>query len=302
MNRFSPQHIQQIIKEEDRPQRLAAHPPEMVEAVFRYGAVVGSQIVHFASQGRCMDEARRRILAEEEAGRSFSSGLVLVADELTCGKGRFDRVWHAPAGGLWLSVVLANTLLPEMAGFYPLAAGIACCEALRQYGVDARLKWVNDVHVGGRKIAGILAESFRSKVHGEEFILIGVGVNINNLEFPSELSDSAVSLKGILGRDEDLALFGTRLLAKFVWNTGLLHYEEAQSMAQGEEPRAPILLASWERLSDTIGRTVWFGYDVVKKPLYKARVLGLDESGGLLLKNLADGRTTVVTAGEILYV
>jgi BirA family biotin operon repressor/biotin-[acetyl-CoA-carboxylase] ligase len=300
------QTIRQRISDEEIPARLLRYPSEVVHAVYRYGAPVGSTIQHLPLAERLMPLARQRINEYEARGQSCPSGLVFLADELTDGRGRFQRSWHAPPGGLWLTLVMANTLLPESMRLYPLAAGMACCEAVRSYGIDARLKWVNDVHVAGRKICGVLCESFTSAAHGEEYILIGVGLNINNLTFPPELGASAVSMKEILGRDTDLASFGARLLAKFAWSFGLLCYDEAQRLnaddGSGAQLPDSLLLGAWRELSDTVGRRVWFGFDVQQEPQYRAEVLGIAQDGGIILRHLESGAEIVEHSGELLYI
>ncbi len=299
METLSPSLIRQVISQEDIPRRLALFDREMVDSVYRYGAPIGSTVVQYARHGRCMDEAKKAIDQAEEDGGAFASGTAYTADELTESKGRFARFWHAPQGGIWLTLVLGNTLLPEFTRFYPLAAGLACCELVRQYGVEAHVKWVNDVHVAGKKIAGILTETYRSKKHGEEFILIGIGLNVNNDEFPDELAGIATSMKNELHSENDLTQCTARLLAKLSWTIGLLHYAEALQLR--DESDDNLLLQQWEALSDTVGRRVLFGYDVQKSPQFKALVQGIDPGGGLVLKHLDDGTTSVENAGEIIY-
>ncbi len=300
------QAIRQRISDEEIPSRLAHYPAEVVDAVYRYGAPVGSVIQHLPQAERLMPLARQRINEYEARGQSCPSGMVFLADELTDGRGRFQRSWHAPPGGLWLTLVMANTLLPESMRLYPLAAGMACCEAVRGYGIDARLKWVNDVQVAGRKICGVLCESFTSAAHGEEYILIGAGLNINNLAFPAELGATAVSMKEILGCDTDLAGFAARLLAKFSWSFGLLCHDEAQRLAaddgSGADLPESLLLGAWRELSDTVGRRVWFGFDVQQKPQYRAEVLGIAPDGGIILRHLESGAEIVEHSGELLYI
>lgn len=206
-----------------------------------------------------------------------------------------------------MTLVVANTLLPEHTLFYPLAAGVACCETVREYGVDAHLKWVNDVHVRGRKLAGVLTETMFGPKYGEQYILIGIGINVNNESFPEELEPLAVSMKSLLGTELGINLFAARLLAKLAWNIGLLHYEEERLLAEddgsGRQSGKPhMLLEQWRKLSDSIGRKVWFGFDVQKNPQYQAEVLGLDESGGLILRHEEDGATVIEHAGEIAYI
>lgn len=300
------QSVRQLISAEEIPTRLLHYPAEVVQAVYRYGAPVGSVIHHLPQAERLMPLARQRINEFEASGQSCPSGMVFLADELTDGRGRFQRSWHAPTGGLWLTLAMANTLLPESMRLYPLAAGMACCEAVRSYGLDARLKWVNDVHVAGRKICGVLCESFASAAHGEEYVLIGAGLNINNLAFPAELGATAVSMKEILGRDTDLAGFAARLLAKFSWSFGLLCYDEAQRLAaddgSGADLPESLLLGAWRELSDTVGRRVWFGFDVQQQPQYQAEVLGLAPDGGIILRHLESGAEIVEHSGELLYI
>lgn len=301
---FIPAALRRFIQEEEFTLRCRDFAPEMVEAVLRYGAPVGAVIERHPRLHRGMEHARRLIAAHEEEDFSFPSGTVIIAGELTGGQGRFQRPWHAPPGGLWLTLVMVNTLLPAATRLYPLAAGLACCEAVRGYGIDARLKWVNDIHASGRKLAGILTETMISPRSREEYILIGVGVNVNNLEFPRELFPLAVSMRGLLGREIILDLFARRLLAKLAWNIGLLHYEEQRQLEQEGETgpdHQSLLLANWRLHSDTVGRRVRFGYDVQQKPQYEAEALAVDAEGGLILRLLPDGPMVTELSGEIVY-
>lgn len=113
------------------------------------------------------------LLAEARAGAA--EGLVLVAEEQTAGRGRLGRSWSAPPGaGLIFSVLLRPAgVPPTRLGWLPLLTGVAVASAVRdQTGLPASLKWPNDVLVGERKLAGILAEA-----HGDA-VVVGVGLNI----------------------------------------------------------------------------------------------------------------------------
>lgn len=302
---LTPSLVRQLVRDQEMELRSGLLAPDAVAQVFRYGAVVGSEIQSFASLDRGMAYTKQLIHDYEQADRSFASGTVVVAGQLADGQGRFGRYWHAPPGGVWMTVAFANTLLPETTRLYPLAAGLACCEAIRHFGVDAQLKWVNDVHVGGKKIAGILAETVIGPRHGEEYILLGLGVNVNNDDFPPELADLALSMRSLLGYSLDLDLFAARLLAKLSWSIGLLHYEEGERL-QGEDGSGRIeseslLVRMWRAASDTVGRKVLFGYDVQKNPQYEAMVEGITADGGLRLSHLADKVSVVEYSGEIVY-
>ncbi|MBU1566322.1 MAG: biotin--[acetyl-CoA-carboxylase] ligase [Proteobacteria bacterium] len=272
--------------------------------IVRRGAFVGSSIESHDQLPRAMDHARSLIAACAGTGRSMVSGTVILADEMSRCKGRFARSWHAPRGGVWGCMVFANTLLPQWRSFIPLAAGVACCDAVNEiFGVASSVRWVNDVLVEGKKLAGFLVESYTEPVHREEFALVGFGININNTSFPAELKATATSIAQILGRSMDLAEFTTAFLAKLALNFGILLYEEARDLrGDGFSGRQGLhlLLDRWLRLSDTLGKRVIFGFDVMNVPQYEAEVIGLDRSGGLILR-LADGSVKTEYSGEIRY-
>lgn len=272
-------------------------------AILRYGAMVGCEIEHLSQTPRCMDLARSRILAGAEAKLSFASGRVIIADQLTAGKGRFNRHWHAPTGGLWLVLTLVNTLLPAHASLLSLAAGVACCETLRHFGVNGHIKWVNDVMVNNRKVAGILTETMASPQSGEDYTLIGLGVNVNNSSFAPELRNTAAAMTEFAGRPFDLTEVTACLLAKLAWNIGLLHYAEAEHLAADrglDDERPHPLITAWRALSDTIGRQVRWGFNVALAPQFTAKAIDIDNRGQLLMQ-LADGQLVCENGGEIVY-
>lgn len=310
---LSQNHIQQIIEEEEIPLRSRTFSPETVKAVLRYGAVVGSVIEHSSHLPRGMDEARRLINDTEAKNKSFKNGTVILADEMVESRGRFKRPWHAPRGGLWMTLVLVNTLLPESRLLVPMAAGVASCEVLRDIGIDAHIKWVNDVLADGKKICGILTETFTGPRYKEEYILVGIGINVNNDLFPAELAGQATSVKSCLNKESSLAEIAGRLLVKLRWNIGLLFFDEAQNLeehggiARRNSPglldlpgNESLLLKSYKSLTDIFNRRVLFGFDVQKNPQFEAKVIGLDNSGGLILE-LDDSSQLIQYSGEIIY-
>ena len=311
---MSAARIEQLIREDEINQRNQDFPLETVLAVFRYGATVASEIQRFDKLERGMSHAKSLIGEYEDSNRSFPSGLVITANELTDGRGRFNRLWHAPAGGLWLTVVLVNTLLPASSALYSLAPGVAACESILEDIPEARLKWINDVHVGGRKICGILVETMRGAVSGEEYILLGIGLNINNERFPKELAGLAVSYKQLLDIESDVNLIAARFLAKLAWNIGLLHYEEERILAEfgpealGDPARLSevftdsdhLLVKRWRELSDTVGRRVVFGHNVQEQPQFEALVKDINRDASLVME-LDDGSIVTENSGEITY-
>ncbi len=245
-----------------------------------------------------MDRLRELIGAAEEAGSTLASGTVVLAGALNGSSGRFDRDWYAPPGGLWLALALADTLLPGYSGLLPLAVGVACCETARFFQVEkAAIKWVNDIHVRGRKLCGVLSQTHISPA-GDRFHLLGIGMNVNNSDFPEELAGMATSLALETGREVDLGGVARCLLARLAWNLGLVHYQEELELAKDRQK--DLVLASWRRLSDSVGKRVRYGFDVQRAPLYEALVEGVDNQGGLMLR-LDDGGRLVEYSGEIVY-
>lgn len=247
-----------------------------------------------------MSRLRELIAESGPESAPVPSGTVIMARELESSCGRFDREWFAPRGGLWLAMAWADTLLPDYARLLPLAAGSAACQAIRSFGVDAALKWVNDIHVGGCKIGGILCETFAGGSAGDRYQLIGMGINCNNVEFPVSIRHNATSMKVQLGTPVDLEEFALRLLGYLTWHVGLVHHNEEQDLHRSGEMDANPVVDAWRRLSDSPGREVIYGFDVVRHPQYRATVEDIDSSGGLVLR-LPDGRTVTEYSGEIVY-
>lgn len=298
--------VRELVLFDEIPARTRYLPLNTVQEIFRYGATVATTIHKFENLTRCMDHARLLIRDYEEKGLSFPCGMVIMADELTGSTGRFGRYWHAPRGGLWMTLVFVNTLLPGNKGIIPLAAGVACCETIREYGIYAHVKWVNDVLANGKKIAGILTETMTGPKFGEEYILVGIGINVNNDLFPDELAPLAVSMKSILKKELDINMVAARLFAKLSWNMGILHYEDRLCLERitpydQENENEHMLLKQWRSLSNTIGRKVCFAYNLEKGPSYEANVEDLDARGGLILRLVENGKIVVEKSGEIFY-
>jgi BirA family biotin operon repressor/biotin-[acetyl-CoA-carboxylase] ligase len=132
-----------------------------------------------------VDSTNRLLL--EHAADGAAEGTVAVADEQTAGRGRLGRTWLAPPGAaLLVSVLLRPQLPPERIHLVTLAAALAALDALPE--VDARVKWPNDVVVGDRKLAGVLAEG-----DGGGAVVVGMGCNVRDDWFPPELRDVATA-------------------------------------------------------------------------------------------------------------
>jgi BirA family biotin operon repressor/biotin-[acetyl-CoA-carboxylase] ligase len=161
------------------------------------------QVRALASRLEVLEEAgstNSELVARAASGWPDRS--VLVTDRQTAGRGRLGRAWTAPPGtSLAVSVLVRPAIPRDRYGWLSLLAGVAMTEAVRLIGGAADLKWPNDVLIGGRKVAGILAEA------REDRVVLGLGVNVNVPEagLPQEVDRPATSLLVETGRDLDRA-------------------------------------------------------------------------------------------------
>jgi BirA family biotin operon repressor/biotin-[acetyl-CoA-carboxylase] ligase len=142
-------------------------------------------------------------LAAELARQGCAHGTVVVADEQTAGIGRHGHSWHSERGtGLYASIVLR---VPQPAPAITLALGLATRQAIVGVGaeaeIDADLRWPNDVLIGGRKCAGVLAQLEGGAV------IAGIGINVSQTQFPDDLEATSLLLAGVMTTRENV-LFG----------------------------------------------------------------------------------------------
>jgi BirA family transcriptional regulator, biotin operon repressor / biotin---[acetyl-CoA-carboxylase] ligase len=215
------------------------------------------------------------------ARRGAASGYLCVADEQTAGRGRQGRRWVAPAGSALLaSILLRRGSAPEGV---PLAAGLAVATVIGRLGVEARLKWPNDVLVGGAKLAGILAEVEPAAPGPETAVVLGIGVNLRMDAFPD----------GVVGTSLHRHLDGARMPSRDQLLAALLP-ELAAWLRVLETGGIAALLPDWRRRATGLGERA-----VVQTP--GGRVVGtaLDVgSDGALLIETAAGMVRLL-AGDV---
>ena len=223
------------------------------------------------------------------AASGAAEGLVLVAEEQTAGRGRLGRPWETPPGtALALSVLLRPAGVPPARhGWLPLIAGISVAAATRAVsGVDARLKWPNDVLIGDGKLAGILAEAAAGAV------VIGIGVNVSTS--PGELPAGPGGL-----RPTSLLASGAPVARETVL-TGILRAlgERYARFRANPDPERSGLLAEYSDLSATIGHDV--RVELPGGATLAGQATGIDGDGRLLLS--ANGKEHAIAAGDVIHV
>lgn len=137
---------------------------------------------------------------------------VITAGTQTKGRGRFGRKWHSSHDGLWLSIIL-KVKKSENAKYFTFIASIAVARAVKKIAkIDAGIKWPNDIVYNGRKLSGILTEGIFGK---ESYVIIGIGLNLNQSSFPNSIKDIATSLRLVTGRKYPKKYFLNSILEEF---------------------------------------------------------------------------------------
>jgi BirA family biotin operon repressor/biotin-[acetyl-CoA-carboxylase] ligase len=162
---------------------------------------IGRQVLWYAETPSTNDVAAA--LADSGA----EEGTLVLADMQTAGRGRLGRSWASPPGaGIYASVVLRPP--GDVARLLTIAAGVALADGIaRASGLEADLKWPNDVHRDGRKLAGILAE------RGAAHVVLGFGINVLRAVYPADVRHRATSIELELDRPVDRVLVLTECLA-----------------------------------------------------------------------------------------
>jgi len=242
----------------------------------RLGTSLRFSVVYLERCGSTQDAAR------ELAERGVAEGAVVVAEVQEAGRGRLGRSWHSAAGGIYATVVLRPPLRALRA--LSLAASVAVARVLGLLGLEAKVKWPNDVQVSGRKVCGVLVEA-AAEPGGAAYALVGIGLNVNN-ELPPELAGAAATLRGLLGKPVPRLPLLLKLL------------EELDDVyARVREGRWSEVLREWRGRSSTLGRIVR-----VETPEGAFTGLAVDVSeDGALLVRLESGELREFHAGDVVH-
>jgi BirA family biotin operon repressor/biotin-[acetyl-CoA-carboxylase] ligase len=170
--------------------------PELLDPMLR-GTIFAGHVHHFYRAGST------NTLAIEAAASGAPEGSVFLAEQQTSGRGRGNHKWHsAESTGIYCSVVLRPTLPPSDVLVLSLASGLAVHAAVASMspGIPPDLKWPNDLLIAGKKFCGILTE-MSAEATRVRHIVVGIGINVNQTQFPEELEPIATSLQLTTGRE-----------------------------------------------------------------------------------------------------
>ncbi|MCD8002781.1 MAG: biotin--[acetyl-CoA-carboxylase] ligase [Clostridia bacterium] len=248
----------------------------------------------------------RRVTVKETTGstntdaaellRQGERGFLIAANAQTGGRGRRGRTFLSETGGIYFSfdVSAPAEKLRQCFTLVTPTAGVAAALASRElYGIDAKIKWVNDIFAGGRKLGGILAEGVETEhrefhggeLHGSEFhesefhVIVGIGINAVNTRFP----DTATSISREISREFSGAICSDELIAKIVGTFDDILFTDG-------------VIDEYRRLLFILG------HDIAVHPFdgsedYRARAIDVCPDGRLVI--LREGERILLSSGEV---
>ncbi|HEX3986822.1 MAG TPA: biotin--[acetyl-CoA-carboxylase] ligase [Acidobacteriaceae bacterium] len=230
--------------------------------------------------------------AMRQAEAGAPEGSVYFADEQTVGRGRGGHGWASAAGsGLYVSVVLRPRLAPADVLWLSLAAGLAAQEAVRRtVGLEADIRWPNDLLLGRRKFCGILTE-LNAEVTRVRHAVVGIGINVHQAEFPEELRELATSLRMETGREWPRQELLVGLLESLECEVAALTRSSDVRAAAASVRERMATRSTWIR-----GKRVRVDETANGGETFAGTTDGLDERGFLRVRT-GDGVRTVLSGG-----
>ena len=222
--------------------------------------------------------------ALKQARQGADEGLCIVARQQTAGRGRHGRVWVSQKNaGLYFSIVLRPKLDTKFLPLITLMTGVAVHDTLQDLGLNADIKWVNDVLVNGKKISGILAET--TETNNGLAVGVGIGINLKSTNFPPEIADIATSLES----ETKVAATGNlvELLTKY-----LTYFYEILRSENGPAE----IIDQWRR------RSSYFSGKAVRVVLENETITGVTdglEPNGALRVRRENGELSIIHAGDV---
>ncbi len=240
---------------------------------------IGKKIIHFKEIDSTNEEIKRQIKTD------CPTGLVCTAEKQLNGKGRLGRTWLSEFGkGIWTSILLRPEISPMEVTCITLISGLAVAKSIKNItGLNASIKWPNDILVNDKKVCGILTE-MSAQAENIDYIIIGIGVNVNNLEFPEEIAYKATSLCKELGKE----VSRSKLLKEILYNLEIYTDEFVADFSSN-------LIEKYKDNCITIGRKV----SVIRKGVEVSGIAtDITKSGALIIKT-DDSEKLEVSSGEV---
>ena len=238
---------------------------------------IGKNVLHFETIDSTNDYAKK-------IGNELRDGSVIISEEQTKGKGRLGRVWESKAGeGIWMSIILKPNIIPNKAPFITLIAGASIVKALNILGVDAKIKWPNDITINNKKLSGILTE-LSAEIERVNYIVVGIGMNVKDTDFEEELQDKATSLY-----KENYNVSRVDIVKEILCQFEKLYLDYIEKDDKKE------VLDICRQYSAIINKEIY----VIKNDQKElVDCIGINEEGNLIIKN-KDGKLEEIMSGEV---
>ncbi len=222
-------------------------------------------------------------IAKNYANNDCEDGFLVVADNQSAGKGRLGRVWQCEKSvALCMSVVLKPDIMPYEAPQITLIAGIACAKAINRItGLDSKIKWPNDIIINGKKVTGILTE-MSAEIERVKYVVVGIGVNINNESFSDEIKNKATSVFIETGVKHKRSVFADEIIRE-LFSVYKIYCEKGLSA----------LVDEYNSLCINIGKYV----KTSGREEIEGKALGINDKGEILIET--DSGIKSVFSGEV---
>jgi len=242
-------------------------------------SLMGTRIYYYSIVDSTNTEAKKLALS------GAPSGSLVVAEGQTLGKGRMGREWSSPVGaGISASLILRPDITPPEAPRITLLTAVAVAEAIREkVHIEAMIKWPNDILIQGKKVCGILTE-MSAEPDTVNYIIVGIGINVNNEEFPEKLKPIATSIKIAGGRVVSRAELLAAILERMEY-----YYQSGFGSGFGK------LLERWRELCCNLGKPVKI---IGRKESFNGTALGVDSDGALIVRK-DNGEIVKVFSGDV---
>lgn len=245
--------------------------------------IIGRKIYYFGT----IDSTQN--FALELAKRPHENGSLVIADRQTQGRGRLNRKWVSPKGGIWMSILLRPNFEPSYTSLFPMATSLALAVSIEKtLKIKTELKWPNDITIKGNKVAGILIDA-SVESNKIDYLIIGIGINfkINPGTISKSIKQKKYGIATLISKDQ-----GTRpaeLVQQF-----LLELEKTyNNILTGN---VGTIRKEWIKRSSTIGKNVTI---TTTTGTLKGKVTGIDKTGALILSR--NGIVQHVLAGDMTY-
>ncbi len=267
---------------------------------------LGREIILIQKTEGLFDILKNKIWAMEQTGRLFTPGLIFWAECLTNAKGRFQRDWYAPFGGIYLTMAIHPDLPRSLWHLYGQMSAVAICKEIKTLGGKPSIRWISDVLIKGKKCAGILVKATGKTPMNEEYIMVGMGINVNIASFPKAIRDEATSICLESDHEPDhipirrlsVITFGSRLMARLSVEMAILHSWYARYIQEELQLSENPVIKDYKSFADFVGKDIIYADNIDTGHFIEASVKGINDDGSLLMTCKEDVEIDLISIYE----